>query len=310
LPASASWHIGGETARYAWPDPTAPDQRYRETVFRAVFLFFNPALMLKAQARTSDFRLLLPTLCRYGRDWLLARSRWAAFFGDLCVSVLQQNTVRLLRSFRENLINIRKENLTYAVLTDFVQTKNRNTLLLAGLVNNIGQLLQPYADTTDVDILDAVRSLVVERLDSSITAIDAQAKVRSVLEELIPTIKDTKLAALLIEFNAAKEAQPNLAAIGLRTILCLVIQERAKIFDPKCPLATRQDLALQPMLDEAITARIFPEGQIKLLQAYRRQGLKEHSDNVVHKPGSDMLVSKDDLSGAVDLLNKLLPTLI
>jgi hypothetical protein len=64
------------------------------------------------------------------------------------------------------------------------------------------------------------------------------------------------------------------------------------------------------MLEEAITGKIFPEGQTKLLQAFRRHGLKEHSDNVVHKPGSDMLASKDDLSGSVDLLNKLLPTLI
>jgi hypothetical protein len=70
------------------------------------------------------------------------------------------------------------------------------------------------------------------------------------------------------------------------------------------------DLMLQPMLDEAISTGIFPEGQSKLLQAYRRQGLKEHSDNVVHKPGGDMLVSKDDLSAAVDLLNRLLPTIV
>ena len=64
------------------------------------------------------------------------------------------------------------------------------------------------------------------------------------------------------------------------------------------------------MLDEAIATGLFPEGHTKLLQAYRRQGLKEHSDNVVHKPGSDMLVSKDDLSATVDLLNRLLPTIL
>jgi hypothetical protein len=32
-------------------------------------------------------------------------------------------------------------------------------------------------------------------------------------------------------------------------------------------------------------------------------------DNIVHKPGSNMLVSKDALAAGVDLLNKLLPTL-
>jgi hypothetical protein len=114
----------------------------------------------------------------------------------------------------------------------------------------------------------------------------------------------------LKEFNSIKDSQPNLAAIGLRTILCLVIQQRAKALDVTSPLSTREDLSLQPMLDEAIKLGIFPEGQTKLLQAYRRQGLKEHSDNVVHKPGSDMLVTKDDLSAAVDLLNKLLATIV
>jgi hypothetical protein len=131
------------------------------------------------------------------------------------MSVLQQHTVRSLRSFRENLLAISRKDLTYAVLSDFVLTKNRPTLLLAGLVNNIGQLLQPYADTTDIEILEAVRSTIVERVDGSISAIDAQASVRSVLDELIPKIKDTKLSTLLIEFNAAKDTQPNLAAIGL-----------------------------------------------------------------------------------------------
>jgi hypothetical protein len=99
------------------------------------------------------------------------------------MSVLQQNAAKSFRLFRENLLDIAKENLSYAVLSDFVLTKNRNTLLLNGLVNNFGQLLQPYAETKDIDILDAVRSDIIERVDKSITAIDAQAKVRSVLEE-------------------------------------------------------------------------------------------------------------------------------
>ena len=76
---------------------------------------------------------------------------------------------------------------------------------------------------------------------------------------------------------------------------------------PLDPLAKKEDLALQPMLDDAIKQRVFSEGLTKLLEAFRRQGLKEKSDNVAHKPGANMLISKEDLSAAVDLLNKLLP---
>jgi hypothetical protein len=137
-----------------------------------------------------------------------------------------------------------------------------------------------------------------------------EARVRPILSDLVLKVKDTKLATLLGEFNVAKDGQPNLAAIGLRTILCLVIQERAKVVDANSALATRQDLMLHPMLDDAIKTKVFPGGETKLLEAYRRHGLKEGSDNVVHKPGSNMLVTKDDLSAAVDLLNKLLPMVV
>ena len=59
-----------------------------------------------------------------------------------------------------------------------------------------------------------------------------------------------------------------------------------------------------------IGTKALPEGETKLLEAYRRRGLKEGSDNVVHKPGGNMLVDKDNLSAAVDLLNKLILALL
>jgi hypothetical protein len=225
------------------------------------------------------------------------------------MTVLQQYTVQRLRQFRDGLLAIDHGDLNYKSM-EIHLVENRGDVDAVYGYNPIIRLLSPHQKTTDPTILEAVRQEVVRIVDDHILQADSQQIVRPILDDLVLKIKDTKLSTLLKEFNAAKETQPNLAAIGFRTIICLTIQERAKVVDVKSALANRQDLALQPMLDDAIATKIFPDGQTKLLQAYRRQGLKEHSDNIVHKPGSDMLVSKDDLSAAVDLLNKLLPTIV
>jgi hypothetical protein len=98
-------------------------------------------------------------------------------------------------------------------------------------------------------------------IDGAIVTVDAQAPVRPFLDDQILRVRDTKPAALLNEFNAAKDGQPNLAAIGLRTIICLIIQERARADDARSKLATRQDLALDPVLEEAIAVGLFPQGE-------------------------------------------------
>lgn len=41
------------------------------------------------------------------------------------------------------------------------------------------------------------------------------------------------------------------------------------------PVAATHGLKLQPMLEEAIKTKSFPEGETKLLYAYRKQRLKE-----------------------------------
>jgi hypothetical protein len=226
------------------------------------------------------------------------------------VSPLLQHRIKSFQEFRAGLLDLKKADLTHQVLVDY---RYGNASKLAGIAggthNQIGYLLESVKSIDDVDVLDSARDELIKIIDGCLTGMTGQGHVRPILDDLILKVKDTKLSTLLREFNAAKEQQPNLAAIGLRTIICLVIQERAKVLDATSALSTRQDLSLQPMLEDAIKQNVFPEGQTKLLQAYRRQGLKEHSDNVVHKPGSDMLVSKDDLAGAVDLLNKLLPTI-
>jgi hypothetical protein len=224
------------------------------------------------------------------------------------MSLLQQHTVQRLRDFRAGLLAIGDTDLSYKTMETFL-VENRGAVDAVHAYNTIIHRLIPYQKISDIAILEAVRQEVVQIIDSQITASDAQEVVRPIFDDLILKVQETKLAALLNEFNASKEKQPNLAAIGLRTILCLVIQQRALLVRPTESLATRQDLALQPMLDDAIRLKIFSQAQTKLLDAYRRHGLKERSDNVAHKPGADNLVSKDDLSAAVNLLNGLLPEL-
>ena len=179
----------------------------------------------------------------------------------------------------------------------------------AGLVNPLGNLMGTFAGAEDVDVLDAARDQVVAMIDGSIASL-AGEPARPLLDGPILKVKDTKLSTLLKEFNAIKDHQPNLAAIGLRTIICLIIQERAKIADPTGKLAIRQDLDFDPMLTQAVAARTFPQGETKLLKGFQDRGQKIMFDNIVHKPGDNMLIKTDDLSAAVDLLNKLLPTIV
>ena len=167
------------------------------------------------------------------------------------MTILQQHTIRRLREFRAGLLAIKDHDLSYKTMEVFL-VENRDAVDAIFSYNTIIRMLALHQKTTDLSILEAVRQEVVAILDQQITQTDASEIVRPILDDLILKITDVKLATLLNEFNAAKETQPNLAAIGLRTILCLVIQERAKIFNAKCPLATREDLALQSKLDEVM----------------------------------------------------------
>jgi hypothetical protein len=231
---------------------------------------------------------------------------------ETSVSALTQHRIKSFQEFRSGLLDLKKADLSHQVLSTYRESNGKKLAGIAGGTHNqIGHLLGSLDGIDDVDVLDAARDDLVKIIDDCLVGFGSQARVRPILSDLVLKVKDTKLATLLGEFNVAKDGQPNLAAIGLRTILCLVIQERAKVVDANSALATRQDLSLEPMLDDAINkTKVFPSGETKLLEAYRRHGLKEGSDNVVHKPGSNMLVTKDDLSATVDLLNKLLATVI
>ena len=223
------------------------------------------------------------------------------------MSALTALKIKLLQGFRAGILEIKKDDLTSQVLSAYW---NANVSAIApmgaSLINPLGQFISSIGAIQDIDALDAARDDIVRMVDVSISGLSG-APVRPILEELIVKVKDAKLSTLLKEFNAIKDHQPNLAAIGLRTIICLIILEKAKLTRPAEALAKTTDLMLKPMLESAIKIKIFDEGETKLLKAFEQQGLKETFDNVVHKPGDNALIKSDDLSALVqNTLNKLL----
>jgi hypothetical protein len=179
------------------------------------------------------------------------------------MSALTELKIRSYNDFRADLISLKKAELTPTLISNLFDN-HRGKLRAAGNVDLFGRYILSISNVDDVEALDAARDEIVRMVDVSLTALSGEP-VRPILDDLILKVKDTKLSALLKEFNAIKDQQPNLAAIGLRTIFCLIIQERAKNTDPTSKLAARQDLALDPMLGDAVSAGIFPQGQTKLI---------------------------------------------
>lgn len=229
------------------------------------------------------------------------------------MSVLKQHAVDGLRRLRENILAIDKGDLTFAKLSEVINAGTA-ALLRAGPAlgpqARVMAVMRGYSNEADPQILDALRAEVVSELDYEIKGIDATAKVRTVLEEHIIRVKDEKLATLLREFNETKDTQPNVAAIGFRTLLGLVIGIRAALEEPNSALAKQQDLKFEPDIKEAIAGKIFDEGQIKRLNRFLTGGQKDKFDIAAHKKGGNALISKDDLSDAVELLNALLPSIL
>jgi hypothetical protein len=227
------------------------------------------------------------------------------------MSALTDAKLKLLHGFRAGILDLNKADLTPQALNAY-WSANHSAIqpMGAGLNNPLGQLIGSMSAIHDIDALDAARDEIVRMVDASISSLSG-VPVRPLLEDLIVKVKDAKLSTLLREFNSVKDHQPNIAAIGLRTIICLIIQEKAKLTQPEGALAKTQDLMLKPMLRSAIEDKIFREGETKLLKAFEQQGLKETFDNVVHKPGSAALIRTDDLSSLVqNTVNKLLAAIV
>jgi hypothetical protein len=225
------------------------------------------------------------------------------------MATLTEVKIEKLNAFRAGLLGLKKADLTPEVISKYWES-NRDKLKPSGITDDLGRYIQSIGSVNDVDALDEARDHLIWMVDEALASLSL-SNVRPILDGLILKVKDEKLATLLREFNAIKNQQPNAAAIVLRTILCLIIQEKAKLAKPEGALATRTDLALTPMLQSAIDEKIFDEGETKLLRAFQQQGLKETFDNVVHKPGAAAVINADDLSALVqNTVNKLLAAIV
>jgi len=232
-----------------------------------------------------------------------------------------------LREAREDLLNInfatddinyrvsnasRLYTLVYAWLTRWDATFSKSSMLGHGMVNirsSVMRELDGYELEEDIEIFHELRPVFVGFIDLGLSIIDQEYEVKPVLEDYIKRVKDTKLAELLKEFNVSKDTSPNLVAIGFRTILALIIQERAKRLDPKSNTATRTDIALDKMIDSARNDNVLSSDDQRLLDSFRSTH-KDIYDFVAHRPSANKMVDKSEVATMVDLLNKFLPEII
>ena len=231
------------------------------------------------------------------------------------MDILKQKVTQDLQKARAQLVYIKKPDLTSALMFSWYYQWKPVFLRLQSITGDMPHValaikMQGYENETDIDVLDDLRSGIVSYLDNTMVNLDRKQIVKPVLDDLISKVKDAKLATLLNEFNRAKDTNPNLSAIGFRTLITLIIKERAKIAKPTSLLATKDDLGFEPDIKTAIKEQIFDSAEQKLLHRHLTGGKKDTFDNVAHKPGVNTLVNKDDIEDAVGLLNKLLPTII
>lgn len=223
-------------------------------------------------------------------------------------------TIAGLEKAREQLVGMAKPDLTRQVITNWCTDRSNSNAIQAAKPGSMLLRLIHHAvrglDDALPDVLDDARTKIVEHLNAAISELDATRPVRSILEDRILRVKDTKLSRLLNEFNAHREHAPNLCAISYRTILSLVIIERAKLATPSSELATKQDLNGEADIKKARDAEIFDDANTRRLNSYLTRLTKDTMDIVAHKTGENALVSRDDLSAAVDLLNNLLAEIV
>lgn len=219
-----------------------------------------------------------------------------------------------LRESRKILLDIPKNKLKGAAIAGWF-SNSENLINQADSVSKqnlrikIWSTMHGSETENNVDVCLDLRMKIIDLIDNSIKIIDSNQIVKPVLEVLISQIADTKLSTLLLEFNSCSVDQPNIASVGFRTILPLIIRERAKIVDPTDSLAVKDDIGFEIDINKAIRhPALFNEAEKKLLKRYIDGGKKDSFDNVVHKP--DYLIDKSELDDAVDLLNRLLPTIV
>jgi hypothetical protein len=233
------------------------------------------------------------------------------------MDALRTNVLAKLRESREELLGIPKDQLTGPAIMTWLSRWEQTTFRRASSLDQFVYLdtsiryrtMSGFAYEEDYDICLELRDRIVAELDQAVALIDETHVVRPVLDSYITKVADTKLATLLQEFNSIRTTQPNAACITFRTILPLIIRERAKRVDPTHRLATKDDIGFEPDIKAAVAhGKLFNMAEMKLLSRYLSDGNKDSFDNVAHKP--DYLVHKDELDAAVNLLNRLLPVIV
>jgi hypothetical protein len=227
--------------------------------------------------------------------------------------------IQELKEAREELLNINFENspdTPYFLVNAWVskwETTFRRCVTLDYHIGNIGRpvmrAMDGYEQEKDAEIYNDTTPIFVGYIDQGLRILDQEHEVRPLLEDYIKRVKDTKLAVLLKEFNLVKDVAPNHASMGFRTILCLVIQERAKRVNSTSKTATRTDLAVDEVIRDAKADGTLSGDEKRFVNTFVSMH-KDIYDLVVHRPGADNMVDKNEVDAMVDLLNKLLPAII
>ncbi len=236
------------------------------------------------------------------------------------------NLIQELRTAREELLNINFATDTvdtesskrigvsrpYAVVDEWrikwtATLRRFNSFTRTNINYPIGNKIDEYSQEEDPEIFNEIRPELVALIDFGLNILDEMYEVKPLLlEDYIKRVKDTKLVELLKEFNAIKDIAPNHAAIGFRTILCLIIQEKAKRVNPTSNTATRTDLS-PTMINSAKSEGILSRDEQRLVDSFVSTH-RDIYDWVVHRPG--ILIDINEVDTMVDLLNKLLPSII
>jgi hypothetical protein len=169
------------------------------------------------------------------------------------METLKAYAIEQLRGAREELLAISNDELTLERIGEW-RTKYWDLALVpasrlpghAHFCNSFGHVIQAVPSVAPPSVVQDLRKRLVGMVDDNIRGIDATQIVETILEANIKRVRDTKLAALLNEFNAIKETAPNAAGVLFRTILSLTLQERAKIKEPTSALASATDLSPEP----------------------------------------------------------------
>lgn len=216
------------------------------------------------------------------------------------MEALKTYVVEQLRSAREELLAVPHGQLTLSRIDEWQSKYNGLALIPASrfpgnvhFCNTFGHVVQAVPAVAPPPVWQDLRSRIVGMLDDNIRGIDQTQIVETILESHIKKIGDTKLAALLNEFNAIKDTAPNAAAVLYRTILSLALQERAKIKAPNHSLAAATDLALEPSLKKALGdghPKIFDSAEERPLTIPHRW-TEGYAEEFVHLSSPLILIS-------------------